>query len=66
MGLLLFYLFLALSVSFLCSVMEAVLLTTPTSFLSMKEEQGVRAASLFKKLKKILTGLFLQYCRSIQ
>lgn len=52
MGLLLFYLFLAISVSFLCSVMEAVLLTTPTSFLSMKEEQGLTAATLFKKLKQ--------------
>ncbi|HCT95142.1 MAG: hemolysin [Bacteroidetes bacterium GWE2_39_28] len=52
MGLLLFYLFLALSVSFLCSVMEAVLLTTPMSFVSMKEEQGVKAGALFKRLKQ--------------
>lgn len=51
MGLLLFYLALALLVSFLCSVMEAVLLTTPISFISMKEEQGLKAAILFKQLK---------------
>lgn len=52
MGLLLFYLFLALSVSFLCSIMEAVLLTTPLSFISMKEEQGIKAGALFKRLKQ--------------
>jgi CBS domain containing-hemolysin-like protein len=32
--------------------MEAVLLTTPVSFISMKEEQGVKAGALFKKLKQ--------------
>ncbi len=36
MALLLFYLFLALIVSFLCSIMEAVLLSTPLSFLRGK------------------------------
>lgn len=40
MGLLLFYLIGALSLSFLCSVLEAVLLSTPISFISMKESQG--------------------------
>lgn len=52
MGLLLFYLTLALSVSFLCSVLEAVLLSTPASFISMKEREGVKSAILFKKLKQ--------------
>ena len=52
MGLLLFYLLLALSVSFLCSVLEAVLLSTPASFISMKESEGVKSATLFKKLKQ--------------
>jgi CBS domain containing-hemolysin-like protein len=52
MGLLIFYLLLALIVSFLCSVMEAVLLTTPLSFISMKESQGVKSASIFRKLKQ--------------
>jgi CBS domain containing-hemolysin-like protein len=52
MGLLLFYLILALSVSFLCSILEAVLLSTPASFISMKESEGVKSAKLFKKLKQ--------------
>ena len=51
MVLLLFYLFLALFVSFLCSVMESVLLSTPVSFLNVKEEQGHSSATIFIKLK---------------
>ena len=51
MTLLLFYLFLALVVSFLCSIMEAVLLSTTHSFLKVKEENGNRAAKKFIKLK---------------
>jgi len=51
MILLLFYLFLALFVSFICSVMEAVLLSTPLSFLSVKEEEGHRSAKIFIKHK---------------
>lgn len=51
MALLLFYLFLALFVSFLCSIMESVLLSTPLSFLYAKEEDGQKAASTFIKLK---------------
>lgn len=52
MGLLFFYLFLALFVSFLCSIMEAVLLTTPISFITMKENQGIKAAELFNRHKQ--------------
>ena len=52
MGLLIFYLLLALTISFLCSVMEAVLLTTPMSFISMKESQDAKSASIFRKLKQ--------------
>ncbi len=52
MGLVLLYLFLALSVSFLCSVLEAVLLSTPVSFIAMKEQEGARNASLMMRLKK--------------
>lgn len=52
MGLLFFYLFLAVFVSFLCSIMEAVLLTTPLSFVTMKENQGVKAASYLRKHKE--------------
>lgn len=51
MTLILLYLFGALVVSFLCSVLEAVLLSTPVSFISMKESQGVKTASLMMKYK---------------
>lgn len=51
MILLLFYLFLALFVSFLCSIMEAVLLSTPLSFLIVKEEKGHAWAKSFLELK---------------
>lgn len=40
MILLLTYLIGALSISFLCSVLEAVLLSTPMSFVTMKEADG--------------------------
>jgi len=51
MILLLFYLFLALFVSFLCSVMESVLLSTSISFLNVKKESGYKSATTFLKLK---------------
>ena len=51
MGLLLFYLSSALGISFICSVLEAVLLSTPLSFVNMKEAEGNQAAKLFKKHK---------------
>ena len=51
MTLILLYLIGALGVSFLCSVLEAVLLSTPISFISMKESQGVKSASLMMKYK---------------
>ena len=40
MGLIILYFLGALSMSFLCSVLEAVLLSTPMSFITMKESQG--------------------------
>jgi len=45
------YLLLAVLVSFLCSIMEAVLLTTPSSFVAMKEGEGNKGAALFGKQK---------------
>ncbi len=51
MILLLSYLFLALIVSFICSIMEAVLLSTPNSFLIVKYENGNSWANDFLKLK---------------
>ncbi|MHC1702970.1 MAG: CNNM domain-containing protein [Tenuifilaceae bacterium] len=52
MTLLFFYLFLALTISFLCSIMEAVLLSTPMSFLKVKEEAGKTGAKYMIKLKQ--------------
>lgn len=51
MTLILLYLSGALAVSFMCSVLEAVLLSTPVSFISMKEKQGAAAASLMMEYK---------------
>jgi len=51
MILLLTYLIGALSISFLCSVLEAVLLSTPMSFVTMKEAYGSSQARLLKKYK---------------
>ncbi len=51
MLLILLYLIGALSLSFLCSVLEAVLLSTPVSFITMKEEEGSKTAKRLKKYK---------------
>lgn len=51
MGLILLYFLGALSLSFLCSVLEAVLLSTPMSYISMKENQGSKTATLMKLYK---------------
>ncbi len=52
MGLLLLYLFSALAISFLCSVLEAVLLSVPMSFVSMLETACRPGAALLKKYKQ--------------
>ena len=52
MGLLLFYLFLALAVSFLCSVAEAVILSVPLTFVKTKETEGRKTALTLKKFKE--------------
>jgi CBS domain containing-hemolysin-like protein len=46
------YLFLALFVSFVCSIMESVLLSTPHSFLIVKHDSGYSWAKPFIDLKK--------------
>ena len=51
MGLILLYLLGALALSFLCSILEAVLLSTPMSFISMKETEGNKTATLMKRYK---------------
>lgn len=45
------YLFLALFVSFLCSITESVLLSTPLSFLKVQQESGHKWAKPFAELK---------------
>lgn len=45
------YLIGALGLSFLCSILEAVLLSTPISFISMKESEGAKYAKLLRKYK---------------
>ena len=45
------YLIGALALSFLCSVLEAVLLSTTMSFITMKENEGAKSAPRLKKYK---------------
>ena len=51
MGPLLLYLFGAMAISFLCSLLESVLMSTPISYISMKEDEGDRNAAIFASLK---------------
>lgn len=51
MTLLIVYLFMALGVSFLCSILESVLLSTSMPFIQNKEAEGKSTASLLKKFK---------------
>ena len=51
MGLLIVYIILCLSISCMCSVLEAVLLSTTVSFAAQKEEEGHRIAGVLKKYK---------------
>lgn len=52
MTLLLIYLFIALVISFLCSIMEAVLLSVPISYLKSVVENGNKSAISMIKLKE--------------
>lgn len=45
------YLIGALAISFLCSVLEAVLLSTPASFISLKAKEGNKTAQLLQNYK---------------
>lgn len=54
MSLLLFYLFLAISVSFLCSVAEAVLLSVRPSYIEILERKGSHSAATFKQFRNNL------------
>lgn len=48
---LILFLLTALGISFLCSILEAVLMSTPISYVTMKEEEGLKAAIRFKNYK---------------
>ena len=52
MGLLIFFLLLALVTSFICSLMESALLSTPISFVNMKEAEGHKRAVALKNFKE--------------
>ena len=52
MGLLLTFLLSAMAISFLCSVLESVLMSTPLSFITMREEEGYKPATKFKQFKQ--------------
>ncbi len=52
MGTLIFYLLLALVISFICSLFESVLLSTPLSFINMKETDGDKRALKMKTYKE--------------
>lgn len=52
MELVIIYAFVALLISFLCSVLEATLMSTPMSFISSLETKGIKGAELLKKYKQ--------------
>ncbi len=52
MTLLILFLLGAMSISFLCSILEATLMSTPLSYITMREEEGYKLASQFKKYKQ--------------
>lgn len=52
MYLLIFYLFLAIGVSFLCSILEAVLLSVSHSYIAIMERKGAKAGKLLRQYKE--------------
>ena len=48
---LLLYLFLALGVSFLCSILESTLMSTTLSYLTLREEEGYKPAARMRLFK---------------
>ncbi|WP_034042245.1 CNNM domain-containing protein [Wocania ichthyoenteri] len=52
MGLLLFYAFISIFFSFLCSILEAVLLSVTRTFINVKKQEGKDYASALEALKK--------------
>ena len=52
MMILLIYLLGALAISFLCSILEATLMSTPISYITLREDEGYKPAALMKKYKQ--------------
>ena len=52
MELLLLYLFIALGVSFLCSMLESTLMSTSISYINLRVEEGYAPAKLMQKYKE--------------
>lgn len=52
MGLLLFYAFISILFSFLCSILEAVLLSVTPTFVNLKKQEGKPYARALEELKK--------------
>jgi len=52
MALLLLFLLGAMAISFLCSILEATLMSTPISYITMREEEGYKPASRFREYKQ--------------
>ncbi|WP_370477492.1 CNNM domain-containing protein [Tamlana flava] len=52
MGLLLFYAFISIFFSFLCSILEAVLLSITPTFINVKKQEGKHYADNLERLKK--------------
>jgi CBS domain containing-hemolysin-like protein len=52
MGLLLFYAFISVFFSFLCSILEAVLLSVTPTFINLKKQEGKAYATNLEALKK--------------
>ena len=51
MTLLLIFLLGAMTISFLCSILEATLMSTPLSYVNMREDEGYKPAIRFKRYK---------------
>ena len=52
MTLLVLFLLGAMLISFLCSVLESVLMSTPLSYITMREDEGYKPAALFRRYKQ--------------
>ena len=52
MELLLLYLLMAMGVSFLCSTLESVLMTTSISYINLRAEEGYKPAKLMQQFKE--------------